>query len=111
MFVIKPGYQYALNFKHMPNDTKSYLVLQFHETAPVMGAEGQHTGEIRDVAKGTTDEDVLDSLINRAQYLNAEFPTSPESERYLYHLTEARKALDDRTADRVSRGVKGKFAK
>ena len=40
MFVIKPGYQYALNFKHMPNDTKSYLVLQFHETAPVMGAEG-----------------------------------------------------------------------
>ena len=111
MFVIKPGYQYALNFKHLPGDTKSYLVLQFHETAPVIGADGQPTGEIRDVAKGTTDEDILDAAIHHAKHLNAEFPTSPESERYIYHLTEARKALDDRTADRVSRGVKGKFAK
>lgn len=110
MFVIKPGYHYALNFKHLPDDTKSYLALQFYETAPVLDADGNPTGELVDVAKGTTDEDVLMALISRAEYLNANFPSSEQSARYISCLRDAAQALQDRTTDRAQRGVKGKFA-
>lgn len=110
MDVIKPGYHYHLRLKNHLPDSPSRLSLQFHQTAPVLDADGRPTGELVDVAKGTTDEEVLDAMIHRADDLNANFPTSPQSIEYKACLKRARACLDERTADRVARGVKGKYA-
>lgn len=55
---------------------------------------------------GVTSEQVVAALIDRHSILNEEFPSEP-NERFIYHLKQAQKALDERIQDRRNRGVHG----
>lgn len=55
---------------------------------------------------GATSEAYLAILIHRTKVLNAEFPCD-ENNRALYHLDRALEAFNDRTRNRVARGVEG----
>lgn len=57
--------------------------------------------------EGTTNEDLIEVLIDRLNFLNNKFPCK-ENGVALHHLQQAVQALNDRTEDRQRRGVEGK---
>lgn len=67
-------------------------------------AEGE---ALQTVTDGTTNEEVLDVLIDRLTYLNDKFPCD-ENENAIDHLLEAKMQLVKRTRDRIHRRVEGK---
>lgn len=77
--------------------------LQFIQKEPV--ADGN--GTLITVADGTTNEDVLEMLIDRMKYLQAKFPCK-ENACCITHLEEGLMWLEKRTRDRVKRNVEGK---
>lgn len=104
MKVIVEGHRYELeNFER--KDAQGQ-VLQFIEKKPV--SEG--SGELRAVNDGTTNEEVLEVLINRMQSLQAKFPCR-ENAIVTTKLEECLMWLNKRTADRKARGVEGKHIK
>lgn len=91
MRIITPGHDYEVNdTQGNPCNTLNFVNKQ----------NGQNLD-------GTTSEEVIDVMIDRLNFLNNLFPCN-ENGIALHHLTMARKALDDRTADRIRRGVEGK---
>ena len=66
----------------------------------------EKTGEQNSQIDGTTDEAVLQMMINRMQVLNEKFP-SEENATCIKHLEAALAALYARTEDREKRGVEG----
>ena len=101
MQVITPGHKYSLtSFEFGPSQT-----LQFIEKAPMK--EGSE--ELYTVNDGTTNEDVLNVLIDRLQYLNKKFPCR-ENALAITKLEEAGMWLHKRTRDRLARGVEGRAA-
>lgn len=56
---------------------------------------------------GTTNEEVLEMLIDRMKYLQAKFPCK-ENACCITHLEEGLMWLEKRTKDRLKRGVEGK---
>lgn len=63
--------------------------------------------ELVTVNDGTTNEEVLEMMIDRMKYLQAKFPCK-ENACCITHLEEALMWLEKRTKDRVKRGVEGK---
>jgi hypothetical protein len=63
--------------------------------------------ELVTVNNGTTNEEVLEMLIDRMKYLQAKFPCK-ENACCITHLEEGLMWLEKRTKDRVKRGVEGK---
>ena len=59
---------------------------------------------------GTTNEEVLEVLINRLQVLSAKLP-SRETSIAITKLEEALMWLNKRTNDRLKRGVEGTYIK
>lgn len=101
MKVYVEGHRYELaNFDDKKTDGQ---VLQFIQKVPVAGTEG----EMRTQADGTTNEEVLEMLIDRMKYLQAKFPCK-ENACCITHLEEGLMWLEKRTRDRVKRGVEGK---
>lgn len=66
----------------------------------------QDSDELVTVMDGTTNEDVLDMLIDRIEMLNQHM-SSKYNETAINHLKEALKSLNERTAERVSKGIEG----
>lgn len=62
--------------------------------------------EMRTVADGTTNEDVLSMLIERTRYLNGLFPCR-ENTFAIIKMEEAVMWFEKRTADRLKRQVEG----
>lgn len=101
MKVYVEGHRYELaNFEEKETPGQ---VLQFIQKVPVGGVEGQ----LRTQADGTTNEEVLEMLIDRMKYLQAKFPCK-ENACCLTHLEEGLMWLEKRTHDRQKRGVEGK---
>lgn len=99
--IIRPGHRYALgNFE---DARKPGQILQFIEKAPI----AQGSPELRTINDGTTNEDVIEVLINRLTFLNARFPCR-ENAIAITHIETALLWLNKRTADRQVRGVEGK---
>lgn len=97
-----PGHTYTLSsFMGGPPQ-----LLQFIHKEPI--SEG--STELKTVADGTTNEEVLAVLIDRIQFLNNKFPCR-ENSIVLTKLEESLMWLNKRTQDRVSRGVEGKQVK
>ena len=68
-------------------------------------------GTVPDVGRnGLLNEDVLEALIDRMNWLNKQFPCR-ENSIVITKLEEALLWLNKRTADRVKRGVEGKHVK
>lgn len=104
MKVITEGHRYELaNFekKDEPGQT-----LQFIQKEPT--SEG--STELKTISDGTTNEEVLEALIDRIKTLNAKFPCK-ENACCITHLEEGLMWLEKRTRDRLKRGVEGKQIK
>lgn len=101
MKVLTAGHRYeAENFDKL---TETGQIIQFIEKAPIEPGSPQ----LETVNDGTTNEELIEILINRLQYLNGKFPCR-ENSVALTKLDEALLWLQKRTADRIKRDVEGK---
>ena len=99
MEIIVLGHTYELaNFEEKE---AAGQILQFIHKTPT--AEG----ELRTLSDGTTNEEVIKVLIDRIGYLDELFPCE-ENKAALSALSIALQALEERAANRLARGVKGK---
>ena len=98
------GHAYELsNFENKENEGQ---ILQFIHKIPV--EEG--SPELVTVSDGTTNEELLEVLINRMNYLQNKFPCR-ENAIVITKLEESLMWLNKRTADRLKRNVEGKQLK
>lgn len=96
--VTNEGHSYEL-FHHESDGVET---INFIQKEPI-----EDSTEMRTVQQGTTNEAVLQMLINRMQVLNEKFPDA-NNNICISHLEQALSALYDRTAERERRGVEGK---
>lgn len=68
---------------------------------------GDKLDELVTVNDGTTNEEILEMMIDRMKYLQAKFPCK-ENACCITHLEEGLMWLEKRTKDRIKRGVEGK---
>lgn len=102
MRVLKEGHTYELPGFEDPKNTQ---IIQFIDKAPAPGGT-----DLEVVSDGTTNEKVLEVLINRLQYLNSKFPCR-ENALAITKMEEAKMWLEKRTSDRIKRNVEGKHLK
>jgi hypothetical protein len=101
MKVLTPGHKYvAANFEDDFKDPQGQII-QFIEK------EKNESGELITINNGTTNEELIEILIDRLKYLNGLFPCK-ENACAITHLEEGLMWLEKRTRDRVKRGVEGK---
>ena len=93
MRAITPGHKYELSSFENPKHTQ---LLQFIEKDVAMNT----------INDGTTNEEVLEMLIDRARVLQAKLP-SRETALAITKMEEALMWFNKRTADRKARGVEG----
>ena len=98
------GHTYELS--NFENKNEKGQVLQFIHKEPI--EEG--SAELKTVSDGTTNEEVLEALINRMNFLNGKFPCR-ENSIVITHLETALLWLEKRTNDRIKRNVEGKNEK
>lgn len=102
MKVLTEGHKYQLKGFEDPENTQE---IQFIEKKPV-----GDSGELVTINDGTTNEDLLEVLINRMQYLQNKFPCR-ENSIVITNLEESLMWLNKRTEDRKKRNVEGKNLK
>lgn len=109
MQVITEGHKYFLeNFEQVEEQDVSGQVLQFiHKKSQ---QEPNPEGILVTVDNGTTNEEVLEMLINRMNYLQSKFPCR-ENALVITKLEESLMWLNKRTEDRKKRNVEGKQLK
>jgi hypothetical protein len=101
MKILTEGHKYvAANFEN----NEEGQTIQFIEKT---GAPGEVLTTIND---GTTNEEVLEILINRLNFLNAKFPCR-ENALAITNMEQALMWLEKRTKDRLKRDVEGKQIK
>jgi len=113
MKVLVEGHKYELEYFEdcMEGCDITEQTIQFIEKVPAPVAEGgEPDGSLFTMNNGTTNEDVLDVLIDRMKYLQAKFPCR-ENAIVITNLEESLMWLNKRTADRSVRGVEGKQIK
>lgn len=99
--VLIVGHRYELaNFE---NKEAKGQEIQFIQKEPVSTG----LGELKTVNDGTTNEEVLEMLIDRCGHLHKKFP-SRETALAITKMEEALLWLEKRTNDRKKRGVEGK---
>ena len=98
------GHNYELgNFE---NKEQKGQTIQFIQKEPIAPAHP----ELKTVADGTTNEEILEMLIDRMNYLQGKFPCR-ENAIVITKLEESLLWLNKRTADRIKRNVEGKQIK
>lgn len=104
MIVITEGHTYELgNFEAKE---KKGQVIQFIHKEP----KEEGSAEFVTVNDGTTNEEILEMLIDRMNYLQGKFPCR-ENALVITKLEESLMWLNKRTSDRVKRNVEGKNLK
>ena len=104
MKVLIEGHRYELS--NFENKESVGQELQFIQKQPIQ--EG--AVELVTISDGTTNEELIEVLINRLVYLGNKFPCR-ENSIAVTKLEEALMWLNKRTQDRVKRGVEGKHQK
>lgn len=99
MKVLTAGHRYIVANHQVPSQGQ---VIQFIEKKP----SEADPSVLEVVADGTTNEEVIEVLIDRLQYLNGKME-SIENKYAIEYLGKALNLLKQRTADSVSRGVEG----
>jgi len=117
MKIIREGHRFNLeNFedKVMPGQ-----IIQFIEKVPYteelkdilnLPEDKYKDGDLITIFDGTTNEELLEVLINRINYLQDKFPCR-ENACAITKLDEALMWLEKRTNDRKKRNVEGKYLK
>lgn len=117
MKVLTPGHKYiAANFENKDNgQTIQFIekatvkdILENGLSVPIDGRASSNT--LYTVNDGTTNEELLDILIDRISFLQTKFPCR-ENACCITHLEEAQMWLNRRTANRIKRNVEGKHEK
>jgi hypothetical protein len=104
MKVLTEGHKYELaNFENKEDAGQS---LQFIQKEPTKAADAV-AGTLDTISDGTTNEEVLEMLIDRMNYLQGKFPCK-ENACCITHLQEGLMWLEKRTRDRIKRNVEGK---
>lgn len=100
MKIITPGHLYMLaNFEN--KDVNEQFLQFIHKEVE------EDTTEFITISDGTTNEEVIEVLIDRLNYLFEKFP-SKETACAITKLEEALMWLNKRTQDRIKRNVEGK---
>lgn len=95
------GHTYELsNFENKENEGQN---LQFIHKEP----KEEGSTEMKTIADGTTNEEVIEVLIDRLSYLQSKFPCR-ENAIVITKLEESLMWLNKRTNDRMKRNVEGK---
>ena len=95
------GHTYELsNFEK--KDEKGQTLQFIHKEPKQEGST-----ELETISDGTTNEEVLEVLIDRMEFLQKKFPCK-ENACCITHLQEALMWLEKRTNDRIKRNVEGK---
>lgn len=100
--VITPGHRYELSGFEKEENIQT---IQFIQKEPTEDGTTMKT-----VSDGTTNEDLIEVLINRLSYLQEKFGCK-ENACAITHLQEAQMWLWKRTATRMARGVEGMHVK
>ena len=104
MKVLVEGHRYELaNFE---NNYVPGQVLQFIHKEP----KEEGSPELKTVSDGTTNEELLEVIIDRMNTMQAKFPCR-ENAIVVTKLEECLMWLNKRTADRIKRNVEGKHLK
>ena len=98
------GHTYELS--NFINESEQGQTLQFVHKEPI--SEG--STELKLISDGTTNEEVIEVLIDRLNFLQAKFPCR-ENAIVITKLEESLMWLNKRTADRLKRNVEGKHEK
>lgn len=98
------GHQYELS--NFENKDQQGQILQFTHKEP----KEEGSTELVTVADGTTNEEVLEVLIDRMNFLQSKFPCR-ENAIVITKLEESLMWLNKRTQDRLKRNVEGKQLK
>jgi hypothetical protein len=101
MKVLVEGHKYELS--NFENKNEQGQTLQFIQKEPI--SEG--STELKTVSDGTTNEELIEMLLDRMNYLQSKFPCR-ENAIAITKLDEALLWLNKRTADRMKRNVEGK---
>lgn len=99
MRVLTEGHKYELKGFENPQNVQE---IQFIEKIPVEG-----TTDLQTLNDGTTNEEILEMLIDRMKYLQGKFPCK-ENAMVITKLEESLMWLEKRTSDRKKRNVEGK---
>lgn len=99
-----PGHQYELS--NFENKDQQGQILQFIHKEP----KDKDGNELIVISDGTTNEDVIEVLIDRLNYLQSKFPCR-ENAIVITKLEESLMWLNKRTQDRLNRNVEGKQLK
>ena len=102
MRVLVDGHKYELS--NFENKNEQGQTLQFIQKEPK--GEGQ-VQDLITISDGTTNEEVIEMLLDRMNYLQSKFPCR-ENAIAITKLDEALLWLNKRTADRITRNVEGK---
>lgn len=106
MKVLREGHKYELDmFENFPIEGGNQT-LQFIEKSP----KEEGSTELVTIYNGTTNEEVLEMLLDRMNYLQGKFPCR-ENAVAITKLDEALLWLNKRTQDRIKRNVEGKQIK
>lgn len=112
MKVLRKGHRYEL--ENFENKEAKGQEIQFIEKEPsTLKNESDTTfsaTQLVTINDGTTNEEVLEVLIDRLNYLDDKFPCR-ENAIAITKLLEALMWLKTRTADRLKRGVEGTHQK
>lgn len=100
MKVNVPGHQYELS--NFENKNEQGQILQF-----IHKEQLTQSTELITISDGTTNEEVLEVLIDRMNFLQSKFPCR-ENAIVITRLEEALMWLNKRTQDRIKRNVEGK---
>ena len=98
------GHQYELS--NFENKDQQGQILQFIHKEP----KEEGSTELVTVADGTTNEEVLEVLIDRMNFLQSKFPCR-ENAIVITNLSYHLMWLNKRTQDRLKRNVEGKQLK
>lgn len=96
-----PGHTYEMS--NFENKDQPGQILQFIHKEP------NENNELITISDGTTNEEVLEILIDRMKFLNNKFPCT-ENELTINHLDFALFQLNERTRKRIERNVEGKHS-
>lgn len=102
MKAIVPGYTYALRNLHPTEGGPRTTEISF------VRKEADQDGNLVTVADGTTNEEVIQMVIDRLKFLDGKL-SCPQNELAIDRLEEALMWLECRTSDRISRGVEDSF--
>lgn len=97
---IIPGHTYEMSTFEGGTAT-----LQFIHKEPV-----ENTTELKTISDGVTNEEVIEVLLDRLNFLQSKFPCR-ENALAITKLDEALLWLNKRTADRIKRNVEGTHTK